>query len=104
MCRRKEQGGPGRRQGRVDFTWRRESVGKEGKERKGGVVREKPARPLLTHVDQHVLPGNTWNHTPRNPSLLYMWVPPNPAIPPFNTIVRALLSLHSPTPSLLTII
>ncbi|PON43146.1 hypothetical protein PanWU01x14_276200 [Parasponia andersonii] len=100
MCRRKEQGGPGRRQGRVDFTWRRESVGKEGKERKRG----KRCPPHLTYVDQHVLPGNTWIHTPRNPSLPYMWVPPNSAIPPFNTIVRALLSLQSPTPSLLTII
>lgn len=42
------------------------------KEKKRG---KKKLPPHLSHVDQHVLPGNTWIHTPRTPSHPYTWVP-----------------------------
>lgn len=50
----------------------------------------KKIRLSATHVDQHVLLGDTWSYT----LLLYMG-----PYSPTHTVVRVILSLHAPTPS-----
>ena len=64
-------------------------VGEEGRGKEGS-VEEKPAP--QTHVDQHVLLGDTWSHTTYTPTVTRRDPPPR------TQPVRVILSLHAPTP------